>query len=88
VYDSSPKNHAQPEGVFNDLSVNWTSKGTEPDVGEAVKFANGVGAALAKPKSMTRPKRNKQYRIVLIPSQARYISDRNIHSGLYNSPGG
>jgi len=82
VYVSSPKNHAQPEGVFDDMSVNKTDSGAAPEVMLAVKFATGAdGEALAKPKSITRPKRTRQYRMVLITSPARHISDRNFHAG-------
>jgi hypothetical protein len=45
VQFSSPKNHAQPVGRFNDPSVNETVNGSVPDVGEPVKLAFGGSAA-------------------------------------------
>jgi hypothetical protein len=41
---SSPKNHAQPVGVFNDESVNDTESGAVPETGLAVKLAIGTAA--------------------------------------------
>jgi hypothetical protein len=42
VYVSSPKNHAQPEGKFDDKSVNETGSGAVPEVTLAVKLATGA----------------------------------------------
>jgi hypothetical protein len=45
VYVSSPKNHAQPVGLFNDESVKETASGAIPVVGVPVKSATGTAAA-------------------------------------------
>jgi hypothetical protein len=61
VYVSSPKYHARPVGLFNEKSVNETDSGAVPEVILAVKLATGAdGAALAKPKSITRLNKNRQ----------------------------
>ena len=44
VYVSSPKNHAQPVGLFDDVSENETGNGAVPDVGNPVKAATGAPA--------------------------------------------
>lgn len=46
-YVPSPKLHFQEVGLLVLLSVNWTFKGTFPDVGDAEKAAMGAfwGAA-------------------------------------------
>ncbi len=46
VYVSSPKNHAQPEGVLVDVSVNRTGRGVVPDVTLAVKLATGADSSV------------------------------------------
>jgi len=43
---SSPKNHAQPVRLFKEESVNETVKGSIPEVGVPVKFANGSLASV------------------------------------------
>ena len=51
---SSPKNHAQPVGRFDDKSVNKTGSGAVPKVTSAVKSAKGGSVALAKPMQSRR----------------------------------
>jgi hypothetical protein len=44
VYVSSPKNQAQPVGLFDDKSVNEIGKGADPDCVSAVNSARGAVA--------------------------------------------
>jgi hypothetical protein len=44
VYVSSPKNQAQPVGLFDDKSVNEIGNGADPDCVSAVNSATGAVA--------------------------------------------
>jgi hypothetical protein len=57
---SSPKNQAQPEGLFADKSINETVRGAGPDAGMPVKLATGASAATSwiVIANRTRKKRN------------------------------
>ena len=59
MYVSSPKNHAQPVGLFVDSLVNETVSGSVPEVGvEALKLAFG-GSTAATGTTVTMMKKMK-----------------------------
>jgi hypothetical protein len=57
---SSPKNHAQPAGVFDDKSENETVNGSVPVVGVPLKLAfGGSAAATGRTAIASRAKRKR-----------------------------